>query len=226
MSENSRSAQQDFARKVLAGINNNLPAQTSVTLAGTQYTRDTLAASVQQDIDIADAATNAKKAFFNAAATAREQRQDRKTFYKGLQSYVENLLTDPNVIAQFGFTSCSPVTPSIEAVTVAALLLCSKCGYRHDGKGQRRDGRDELRLAKTAPEEEGVSLSAYVTLAVRGRLEERRRQKAGREVLQTFAPDELPTAEERREVIELWTRPWMAAPPSRRTVRPRKASPP
>ena len=68
-------------------------------------------------------------------------------------------------------------------------------------------GKDELRLAKTAAKQEGVSLSAYVTRAVRERLEERRRLEAAREFLATFAPDELPTAEEQRQLLELWMRP-------------------
>jgi hypothetical protein len=80
-------------------------------------------------------------------------------------------------------------------------------------------GRDELRLAKTAAEEEGVSLSAYVTRAVRERLEERQRQAAAREFLATFAPDELPTPDEQRELLELWTRP--RAIPSQRGGRSR-----
>jgi hypothetical protein len=67
-------------------------------------------------------------------------------------------------------------------------------------------GRDELRLAKTAAREEGVSLSAYVTRAVRERLEERRRLEAARAVLTTFRPDELPTPAEQDELVELWTR--------------------
>jgi hypothetical protein len=67
-------------------------------------------------------------------------------------------------------------------------------------------GRDELRLAKTAAHEEGVSLSAYVTRAVRDRLAERRRMAAAREFLATFDDAELPTEQEKRELIELWTR--------------------
>ena len=67
-------------------------------------------------------------------------------------------------------------------------------------------GRDELRLAKTAAHEEGVSLSAYVTRAVRERLQERRRMEAAREFLATFAPEELPTAEEQRTLADLWMR--------------------
>jgi hypothetical protein len=83
-------------------------------------------------------------------------------------------------------------------------------------------GRDELRLAKTAAEEEGVSLSAYVTRAVRERLEERRRLEAAREFLRTFAADELPSAEEQRELVELWTRPRAVVAPSRRPARPKR----
>jgi hypothetical protein len=81
-------------------------------------------------------------------------------------------------------------------------------------------GRDELRLAKTAAHEEGVSLSAYVTRAVRERLQERRRLEAAREFLATFAPEELPTPEEQRELVELWTR---AAPRAARSGKTRAA---
>ncbi len=76
-------------------------------------------------------------------------------------------------------------------------------------------GVDELRLAKTAADEEGVSLSAYVTRAVRDQLEERRRREAAEEVLATFAPEERATPEERRTLVALWTRA--------RSTLPRKA---
>jgi serine/threonine protein phosphatase PrpC len=55
------------------------------------------------------------------------------------------------------------------------------------------DAMVALRLAKTAADEEGVSLSAFITRAVRERLEERRRAEAARQVLATFSPDEFPT---------------------------------
>jgi hypothetical protein len=77
-------------------------------------------------------------------------------------------------------------------------------------------GQDELRLARTAAEEEGLSLSAYVTRAVRERLEERQRLEAAREFLATFAPDELPTPEEERQLLELWMRPRNAQSRTRR----------
>jgi len=82
-------------------------------------------------------------------------------------------------------------------------------------------GRDELRLAKTAADEEGLSLSAFVTRAVRERLEERRRMEAAREVLATFALEELPTPTERRDLVELWTR---ARGTAVRAAKPRRAA--
>jgi hypothetical protein len=84
-------------------------------------------------------------------------------------------------------------------------------------------GRDELRLAKTAADEEGVSLSAFVTRAVRERLEERRRLEAAREVLASFSPDELPSLEEERQLLALWTRPRTVKTRSGRAAKRRRA---
>lgn len=83
-------------------------------------------------------------------------------------------------------------------------------------------GRDELRLAKTAAQAEGLSLSAYVTRAVRDRLEERRRMEAARAFLATFDADELPTPEEEKDLLELWARPRSSKPPRRRGSRSNK----
>jgi hypothetical protein len=65
-------------------------------------------------------------------------------------------------------------------------------------------GRDELRLAKDAAEQEGVSLSAFVTGALRARIEERRRMEAARLVLATFDPEDFPTADEQRDLLASW----------------------
>jgi hypothetical protein len=67
-------------------------------------------------------------------------------------------------------------------------------------------GRTELRLAKTAAEDEGVSLSAFVTRAVRERLEERERLEARRAILAGFLPDEIPTADEQQALVAFWNR--------------------
>jgi hypothetical protein len=81
-------------------------------------------------------------------------------------------------------------------------------------------GLPELRLAKTAAKAEGMSLSAFVTQAVRRQLEERERLEAGRAIVATFAPEELATPEEQRELLALWNR---TASPKKRPAR-RRAS--
>jgi hypothetical protein len=68
-------------------------------------------------------------------------------------------------------------------------------------------GRDELRLAKTAAARDGVSLSAFVTGAVRARIEERKRLEAARQVLAMFELEDLPTADEQRDLLALWSSP-------------------
>ena len=65
-------------------------------------------------------------------------------------------------------------------------------------------GRDELRLAKDAAEQEGVSLSAFVTGAVRARIVERQRMAAAKLVLATFDPEDFPTADEQRALLASW----------------------
>jgi hypothetical protein len=83
-------------------------------------------------------------------------------------------------------------------------------------------GRDELRVAKIAARDEGVSLSAYITRAVQRQLQERQRLEAAREFLATFAPEELPTPEEQRELVELWTRARAVASRSSKTQAARR----
>ena len=50
-----------------------------------------------------------------------------------------------------------------------------------------------------------MSLSAFVTGAVRARLDERRRLEAARQVLATFDREDFPTADEQRELLAQWT---------------------
>jgi hypothetical protein len=76
-------------------------------------------------------------------------------------------------------------------------------------------GRDELRLARSASEQEGMSLSAFVTGALRARLEERLRLKAARQVIATFDAEDFPTVDEQRELLALWAPPHTAASPQR-----------
>jgi hypothetical protein len=72
-------------------------------------------------------------------------------------------------------------------------------------------GRDELRFAKDAAAQDGVSLSTFVTGAVRARIEDRRRLEAARHVLATFDAEDFPTTDEQRELLALWAPPRAAS---------------
>jgi uncharacterized protein (DUF1778 family) len=74
-------------------------------------------------------------------------------------------------------------------------------------------GRAELKLARSAAAEEGVSLSAFVTEAIRARIEERERLEAARRVLAAFEPRDTPTADEERGLLASWARPRVASIP-------------
>lgn len=86
-------------------------------------------------------------------------------------------------------------------------------------------GREELRLAKTAAREAGVSLSAFVTEAVRDRLTEKRRREAALDVLAMFDRADLPSPERERELLELWSAPPAAAAPAVLSTPSRKREP-
>ena len=79
-------------------------------------------------------------------------------------------------------------------------------------------GRAELRRAKQLASRLGLSLSTFISDAVRQRLRARERQDAGRAVLATFAPEERPTADEMSALLARWGM-------GRRTRRARKSNP-
>ncbi len=87
-------------------------------------------------------------------------------------------------------------------------------------------GREELRLAKTAAREAGVSLSAFVTEAVRDRLTEKRRREAAREVLAMFDPEDFPTPARERDLLALWSTPPEVMAPRAPSARLRRKSSP
>jgi hypothetical protein len=74
--------------------------------------------------------------------------------------------------------------------------------------------RHALGLARTAAERTGVSLSSLVSTALERHLAEviaeLERRRAAEEVIATFPPSHLPSVQEQRELLALWSK---AAPP-------------
>jgi hypothetical protein len=65
-------------------------------------------------------------------------------------------------------------------------------------------GRDELRGAKRLAAQLGLSLSTFVSDAVKRRLEAQARAEAGLEVLRTFPPEDRATPAEMRALLAHW----------------------
>lgn len=66
-------------------------------------------------------------------------------------------------------------------------------------------GRDELRRARAVASNVGVSLSSFVTDAVRERLEDEERRVAAEKILATFLPEERASPEERAALLASWS---------------------
>jgi hypothetical protein len=82
-------------------------------------------------------------------------------------------------------------------------------------------GREELKHAKVLATRSGVSLSSFISEAVRERIEAQARKEAALAIVRSFAPEDLPTEREATALLALWR----GAPPKRRKgrVRPRRS---
>lgn len=80
--------------------------------------------------------------------------------------------------------------------------------------------RHALGLAKTAAERTGVSLSSLVNTALERHLaqviEQLERRRAAEQLIATFPPELLPSAEEQRALLALWSQ--SSAPPAQAQV--------
>ena len=66
-------------------------------------------------------------------------------------------------------------------------------------------GRVELAQAKRLADHLGLSLSGFITDAVRERIQEQARREAASEVLATFAPEDRASPDEARTLLERWS---------------------
>jgi hypothetical protein len=82
-------------------------------------------------------------------------------------------------------------------------------------------GRAELKHAKRLADHLGLSLSGFITDALKGRIQEQARRDAALEVLETFAPGDRASPAEASALLELW-----AAEPPKTSRRSRAHKPP
>jgi hypothetical protein len=82
-------------------------------------------------------------------------------------------------------------------------------------------GRSELRDAKRVASRLGLSLSTFITDAVRDRLAEQARREAAAAVLAGFPPEDRATPNEMAELLQRWAAP--TAAPRTKSPTPGKA---
>lgn len=90
-------------------------------------------------------------------------------------------------------------------------------------------GKEELRRARRLADKLGVSLSGFITQAVRDQLEVEARRAAAQEVLAGWSPEERATPAEMAELLARWREPPPAASvprarTARRPARPRAST--
>jgi hypothetical protein len=87
-------------------------------------------------------------------------------------------------------------------------------------------GRAELSHAKRLARDLGLSLSGFITDALRERIEEQARRDAALEVLATFAPEDRASPAEARALLERWSaKPAKARKPPRQRKAPARRLP-
>jgi len=84
-------------------------------------------------------------------------------------------------------------------------------------------GRTELSQAKRLADHLGLSLSGFITDALKDRFQEQARRDAAQEVLATFAPEDRASPAEARALLEHWAAAQVNA---RKQSRVRKAPAP
>jgi hypothetical protein len=147
----NRTTQQDRNRKSIAAIQKYLSQLASMFIAGVAYTPAQFIALLQKDVDLADAASNAKEDLRVAAAAAREQRATMAPIMVGFRAFLENMFTDPSTIAEFGFPVRSRTGLTVEAKAVAADKRAATRAARHTmGPKQKKDIKGTV--APTEPE--------------------------------------------------------------------------
>ena len=145
MSNINRATQQDRDRKAIAAVQKYLMKLATVLVTGVNFTPAELIALLQKDIDLADAATNAREAFLAAAAATTENRAKMVPILAGLRAFLGNMFTDPSILAEFGFPVRKRIVPTADVKAAAVNKRSATRKARHTmGKKQKASIHGEV----------------------------------------------------------------------------------
>ena len=147
----SRTSQQDRARKSIAAIQKYLMQLASMSVAGVSYTPTEFIALLQKDIDLADAASNAREDFLVATTVASQQRATMAPIMGGFRHFLENMFSDPSTIAEFGFPPRKRGTSTAETKAAAVNKRAATRAARHTmGRQQKKDIKGTVAVTEPA----------------------------------------------------------------------------
>ncbi len=152
MTKINRTTQQDRDRKSIVAIQKYLMQLASMLVAGVAYTPAQFIALLQKDIDLADAASNAREDLRVAAGAARQQREAMTPILAGFRAFLENMFTDPSKIAEFGFLPRTRSKPKAETAATAVKKRAATRAARHTmGPKQKQDIKGTVPAAPPTP---------------------------------------------------------------------------
>jgi hypothetical protein len=152
MSTTNRVTEQNRNRKMIAAIQKYLMKLTAIMVAGVTYTPDQIVALLQQEIALADTATQARATFLVAATTVQTERLTMKPILVGFRAFVENMFTDPSVITEFGFPPRKVGQTDPATKVLAAKKARATRTARHTmGKVQKKAVKGTITIDSSTP---------------------------------------------------------------------------
>jgi len=122
--DKSKMSRQDRIRKVISGATKHFQPTTTFTLAAATVTLPQLTQMCQKDIDMSDAADQAKAAWLTSVQAERDTNDTTDPILRAFKAYVISLYGDTqnaaSTLADFGYTPRKPRSTSVAVKALAA----------------------------------------------------------------------------------------------------------
>jgi hypothetical protein len=122
--DKNKASRQDRLRKIMSGAAKHFPPTTTFTLAAATLTLQQLIQMCQKDIDMSDAADQAKAAWLTSVQTQRDTNEETDPMLRVFKAYVISLYGDTqnatSTLADFGYTPRKPRSKDVATKALAA----------------------------------------------------------------------------------------------------------
>jgi hypothetical protein len=158
----NRSETQAHDAQVIVGIQKDLPAASSLPLAGTTYTPATLMQLIQSRIDLANSVANTRAAWLDTVAKYKALNAHVTQVVQGLRHYVVNAFGPSSpLLADFGFTA--PKKPTLtpeQKVARAKKAAATRAARGTMGKVAKKAVKGSVQVTVTTTPTKVVPVTA------------------------------------------------------------------